>query len=212
MPETTDTSAALAHAVACSRAYAAFARFFEYPDAAAIERIRSGAPAVEIAGALAEIDPDLVPPDLEALSDAGEDDALAVEYTRLFDAGVSDPLCPLYGGAYGGTRMRTMEETVRFYDHFGLTLSDTPRELPDHLATQLEFLHFLAFREAEAHAEGADPGPWRRAQRDFVVRHPGRWVPELRRRLERAAPMHFFQELVARLEGLLRTEAGAKNR
>jgi hypothetical protein len=79
--------------------------------------------------------------------------------------------------------MQTMEECVRFYNHFGLTLAEAPRELPDHISTQLEFLHFLAFREAEAWRDGRDPGPWQRAGRDFLERHPGRWVPKLRERL-----------------------------
>lgn len=187
-------------AVARSRAWAAFARLFEYPDSATIGRVRSGAVAEEIAAVLAAVDG--AAPDREALGDAGAGDALAIEYTRLFDAGGTAP-CPLYGGAYGGARMNTMEEAVRFYDHFGLTLAEAPRELPDHLATELEFLHFLAFREAEALAEGGDPGPWRRAQRDFIARHPGRWVPELRRRLARAQSMRFFVEAAARLEALL---------
>jgi DMSO reductase family type II enzyme chaperone len=103
--------------------------------------------------------------------------------------------------------MKTMEEAVRFYNHFGLTLSEAPRELPDHLTTELEFLHFLTYREAETLAAGGDPGPWRRAQRDFVSRHPARWVPKLRERLEAADPMPFFRELVGKLTSFLAGEA-----
>ncbi len=139
----------------------------------------------------------------QALTDAGDEDDLAVEFTRLFDVGKSGPPCPLYGGLYGGTRMKTMEEAVRFYNHFGLSLSENIRELPDHLTTELEFLHFLAFREAESHQQGGDPGPYQRAQRDFIFRHPGRWVPELRERLEKNDPMPFFLELVRQLERVL---------
>lgn len=209
----------IAHAAARGRAYAVFARLFEYPDAAAIERIRSGGVAEEVAdvledvaaGVAADVASDIAAeyatPDHESLCDAGDADALAVEFTRLFDATASEPPCPLYGGAYGGARMKTMEEAVRFYEHFGLTLSETPRELPDHLATQLEFLHFLAFREAETLAERGDAGPWCRAQRDFIARHPGRWVSELRRRLGRERPMRYFAEVAARLEALLAGES-----
>ncbi len=139
-----------------------------------------------------------------ALADAGsEADELAVEYTRLFDVGSGGPPCPLYGGLYGGARMKTMEEAVRFYNHFGLTLSESPRELPDHITTQLEFMHFLAFREAEAVESGEDPGSFQRAQRDFVSRHPGRWVRSLRMRMEKHEPMPVFLEIVSRLEDFL---------
>jgi DMSO reductase family type II enzyme chaperone len=102
--------------------------------------------------------------------------------------------------------MKTMEEVVRFYNHFGLTLSEKPRELPDHLTTQLEFLHFLAYREAEALERGDDPSSYQRAQRDFLGRHPGRWIPMLRAKLEAQEPMPFFLELVRRLERLLEAE------
>jgi nitrate reductase assembly molybdenum cofactor insertion protein NarJ len=107
---------------------------------------------------------------------------------------------------YVGARMKTMEEVVRFYNHFGLTLSESPRELPDHVTTELEFLHFLAFREAQAIEQGAEPDPFRRAQRDFIARHLGRWIPKLRAKLEGANAMPFFPELVGRLERLLENE------
>jgi DMSO reductase family type II enzyme chaperone len=192
-------------AAARSRIYELFARLFEYPDQAFGEAIRTGELAAAIRGALGALDASLLESsDWEALANAGEaEDDLAVEYTRLFDVGASGPPCPLYGGLYSGARMKTMEETVRFYNHFGLTLSDEPREMPDHITTQLEFLHFLAFREAEALQGGDDPGPFRRAQRDFAARHPGRWIPKLRERVEAQDPMPFFLELVCQLERFL---------
>jgi hypothetical protein len=108
---------------------------------------------------------------------------------------------------YGGARMKTMEECVRFYHHFGLALSEAPRELPDHLVTELEFLHYLAFREAEALERGEDAGAFRRAARDFALRHPGRFVKKLEGRLARAEAMPFFRALAARLEAFLAHDA-----
>jgi DMSO reductase family type II enzyme chaperone len=99
--------------------------------------------------------------------------------------------------------MKGMEEVIRFYNYFGLSMAETPRELPDHLTTELEFLHFLTFREAEALQRGETADSYRRAQRDFIARHPGRWIPKLRQRLEAQTPMPFFLELVHRIEGLL---------
>ncbi len=196
-------------AVARSRAYATFARLFDYPDGELVEDVRDGTLAEALRSVLAEVEPSLAASgNWSALGEAGgEPDDLAVEYTRLFDVGSSGPPCPLYGGLYGGARMKTMEEAVRFYNHFGLSMAESPRELPDHITTQLEFLHFLAFREAEALEGDDDPGPFQRAQRDFVSRHPGRWVPRLRERLEKNDPMPFFRELVARLEDFLAHDA-----
>jgi len=197
------------HAALRSQAYATFVSAFAYPDAELVDAVRSGALADALRDVLAAVDASLAEgADWEALRDAGEgDDELAVEYTRLFDVGAAGPPCPLYGGLYTGARMKTMEEVVRFYNHFGLTMAEEPRELPDHLATQLEFLHYLAFRETEALHEGTDPGSVRRAQRDFVARHPGRWVPLLRARVEQQEPMPFFRALVGALGRFLASDS-----
>jgi hypothetical protein len=122
------TNPAGQHAGARSRVYAAFTEVFEYPDEEYFEAVRSGALAEALREVLENVDPSLFEDaDLEALSNAGEEeDDLAVEFTRLFDVGGSGPPCPLYGGLYGGARMKTMEEAVRFYNHFGLTLSESP--------------------------------------------------------------------------------------
>jgi len=195
-------------AAARSRAYGAFAQAFEYPDEAFGEDIRAGELARALAEIVAAVDPELAQSvDAEALSDAGQEaDDLAVEYTRLFDVGASGPPCPLYGGLYGGARMKTMEEAVRFYNHFGLTLSQDPHELPDHVTTEFEFLHFLAFREAQALEAGEDAGAYRRAQRDFLARHPGRWIPKMRERLEKEEPMRLFPALVGVIERFLEAD------
>jgi hypothetical protein len=105
-----------ARAAARSRAYATFAEAFEYPDAELYEAVRSGAFSRALRDVLAAVHPSLVDDlDAAALSEAGEADDLAVEFTRLFDVGASGPPCPLYGGLYIGARMKTMEEAVRFY-------------------------------------------------------------------------------------------------
>ncbi len=190
-------------AAARSRVYAAFCDALSVPDEERLAEISRGELAGGLRAAVERVAPELSDGvDWQALSGTGDDD-LAVEYTRLFEVGASGPPCALYGGLYGDARMKTMEETVRFYNHFGLTLSENPRELPDHLTTELEFLHFLAFREAEALRAGFDPGPFRRAQRDFVARHPGRWLPHLVRRLAGAQAGDFYVALFTLLAGWL---------
>ncbi|MFQ5697579.1 MAG: molecular chaperone TorD family protein [Myxococcota bacterium] len=187
-----------------SRAWLWFVTALDYPVDEALCDIREGRLADALAETLQALDPRLLEGlDLEALRDAGSGDDLAVEYTRLFDLGTSGPPCPLYGGLYGDARMKTMEEAVRFYNHFGLSRVEERGELPDHLTTELEFLHYLAFREAQALRDGGDAGPYRRAQRDFIERHPGRWVPELRKRLESNEALPFFQTYARALERLL---------
>jgi DMSO reductase family type II enzyme chaperone len=195
-------------AAARSTIYGALAECFLYPDAELIEMIGSGALADRLRELLGVIDPALVEQvTWKNLQDAGPDmDALQVEYTRLFDVGAKGPPCALYGGSYLQSRMQSMEEGVRFYNHFGLSMSEDPHELPDHLATQLEFVHFLTYQEAELREKGEDPSDFLRAERDFVSRHPGRWVPQMLESLEKAEPMVYFLEVARILNLFLKNE------
>jgi DMSO reductase family type II enzyme chaperone len=138
-------------------------------------------------------------------------DQFCVEYVRLFDVGSGrgKPPCPLYGGEYPiRPRLDVMEELVRFYEYFDLALSQQDRELPDHLSVELEFLHYLAFRESDAFERGADPSPYQRAQADFIERHTGQWLPVMRGKLEAQAPLPFFAGLVGLTTDLLRADLG----
>ncbi len=121
---------------------------------------------------------------------------LESEYIRLFDVGPSGPPCPLYGGVYYGDRMKIMEDATRFFNFFGLRLSQEIRELPDHVTTELEFMHYLTFREAEVRQRGENPGSLLRAERDFLDRHLCRWLPMLRQRLAKQETLAFFPALV----------------
>ena len=125
------------------------------------------------------------------------------EYVRLFDVGVPRPPCPLFGGLYLGSRRAVMEEVTRFYHHFGLSLGGESREMPDHVTTELEFMHFLTFREVSVLQKGKDRGPYLRAQRDFLQRHLARWVPQVRVLAEKKGAAPFFLGLVGLTEAFL---------
>jgi DMSO reductase family type II enzyme chaperone len=109
-------------------------------------------------------------------------DELQQEYIRVFEVGAVRPLCPLYEGAHRAGRMKIMEELVRFYEHFGL--QPHPADRPDHLGAQLEFMHFLSFKQAAAIASQGEAEGLALAQRDFLARHLCLWLPRLRKRLE----------------------------
>lgn len=184
-----------------------FAAAYEYPDKEVLQQIRSGVVADRFREVLTPVDPKLVQgANWEALKDAGADDALQIEFTRLFDVGTSGPPCTLYGGEYTGARMQTMEELVRFYNFFSLSMAEDPHELPDHLVTELEFLHFLTFRESELARAGEETDDMKRAERDFIARHPGRWIPQMYAKLEKQNPMPYFLELTRLLSLFLKLE------
>jgi DMSO reductase family type II enzyme chaperone len=108
------------------------------------------------------------------------------EYLRLFEvgSGTDGPAAPICGGFYDdGDRRKRMEEVVRFFEYFGLKASTSETRPPDHLATELEFMQYLAFKEA------ASPSPrlsasYHRAQEDFLDRQMANWLPALAKRVE----------------------------
>lgn len=176
-------------AAARSRCYTLFAEAFRYPD----EDFRRQARAGELVQAL-----DLLTAGLpyafsledgerEAirLSQRASDEDVEVEFVRLFEAGPGGPPCPLVEGAFQEDRRVILKELILFYNHFGLSYAEGAQdERPDHLCLEMEFLHYLTFKEVHALQQGADPSAYRRAQRDFLERHPGQWVPRIAERLE----------------------------
>jgi DMSO reductase family type II enzyme chaperone len=141
-------------------AYLAMAQVFSYPTTETWRRMREHG---------------LVNDDLTL-------EVLESDYLAAFEVG---PV-PLFEGMHRGDLGRDgiLEDLLRFYEFFDVKLSDTDRDFPDHLVTELEFLAWLCMREQTAQREGRDAEPFRRAARDFLVRHLAAWLPEFRRRLE----------------------------
>jgi len=110
---------------------------------------------------------------------------LEVEFCRLFDIGPGGPPCPLVEGSYREDRTVVFKELILFYNHFGLSYSEGAQdERPDHICTEMEFLHYLTFKEVNALQNGVSADPYRRAQTDFIRRHLAVWVPQAARRVE----------------------------
>ncbi|MBI4734568.1 MAG: molecular chaperone TorD family protein, partial [candidate division NC10 bacterium] len=103
---------------------------------------------------------------------------------------------PLYESAYREeeTSSRDItEELLRFYDHFQVKLSDKEKDYPDHLVVELEFMAFLAKKEADAMGQGKDPAPYRRAPLDSLDSHLDKWVHRLDERLQERIREPFYQ-------------------
>ncbi|MCR4346635.1 MAG: molecular chaperone TorD family protein [Sulfuricaulis sp.] len=110
------------------------------------------------------------------------------EYMRLFLG--SGPVS-LHETAYGDGRRiagRPVElaDINGFYAAFGLTLSESDPDLPDHLCTELEFYSLLLVKESYALTRG-----WlsrarlaREAAKTFLEQHLGRWTEPLRASLQ----------------------------
>lgn len=123
-------------------------------------------------------------------------DEFEAEYINSFDIGEGGPSCSLYEYVYRSdelTRRDILEELLRFYEHFDVRLSDREKDYPDHLVAELEFMAFLAQREASALERGKDPIPYRRAQLDFLDRHLNGWVHLLDEKIQRNVREPFYR-------------------
>jgi DMSO reductase family type II enzyme chaperone len=194
-----------------SQAYGFLAAVMEYPEGELTDMIRAGTIAAQARPLFCAIHPELEKViDWNDLAAAGEADYLSVEYTRLFDVGGADgPPCALNAGAAkGDARMALLEELVRFYNYFGLTAAGTEaNELPDHLTTQMEFMHYLIFNELEARAAGeASANDFIRAQRDFINHHPSTWIPQLNANLKKSKAPAYYRALGELMERFIAIE------
>mgnify|MGYP003539575964 CR=1 FL=1 len=81
----------------------------------------------------------------------------AIEFPGLFRGPVVIPLKP-YGAIWLRRDNTLMEESTmavqQLYAEGGFDIDDGFRELPDHVAAELEFLYLLIFRETEAQGKG----------------------------------------------------------
>lgn len=192
--------------LARSKLYKLFAFAMHYPGPELVEMINEGLLAESFARLLNIACPELVAnEDLSLLEKQADGLDLGAQYNRLFEVGGDGAApCPLFGGAYSkGDRHKVMEETVRFYNHFGLQVDQSYNEMPDQLGTELEFLHFLAYRQVEQLNSGADSAGYARAERDFLLRHPGKWVPSMKKKLEQENSTPFYQGLANLLKTYL---------
>ena len=135
----------------------------------------------------------------EAFAAASLEDLL-VDYTRLFLGPVDAPAKP-YGSVWLGPDKLTMQDStmavISLYEEEGFEIADDFRELPDHVAAELEFLYLLLFRERGARRDG-DAGALAATaglRRRLVGEHIGRWVGPFADAVERNAGRAFYREL-----------------
>ena len=174
------SSDSVSHTQQRSFAYNLIASTLDYPDTEFAQLVSDGKLGKQFKTTFCAIYPEMEQeidwPSL-AINNTGED--LEVEYSRLFDVGASGPPCPLNSGAYLDERMQALEECVRFYNYFDLTAGEDFEELPDHVTTQLEFMHYLTHCENELSDDKEQAENYQRAQRDFLNRQLGKWIPQL---------------------------------
>ncbi|MFW2405856.1 MAG: molecular chaperone TorD family protein [Gammaproteobacteria bacterium] len=147
---------------------------------------------------------------LDALLDefaSADLDELKREYSGLFEVGDDGPPAPIREDLQTGQRSGTREDIVRFFNFFKYKLSEKYAWAPDHLSVELEFMHFLCYREATAGAgEHGDVLSYQLAQLDFSTRHLVNWVPRFAETVTNSAPNSLYARALAAVAGFVRSD------
>ncbi|MBI5049631.1 MAG: molecular chaperone TorD family protein [Nitrospirae bacterium] len=126
---------------------------------------------------------------------------ILVDYSALF-IGPFQLLAPPYGSVYLEGERRVMGDTtidaVKFYRQAGVEMDrDEQKDMPDHIAVELEFMYYLISKELEAYQNSDEKGAlkYHNMQEDFLRRHLGVWVPKFAKDLRNGAQNPFYKNL-----------------
>lgn len=197
---------AAGRALARSRVFALLARALRYPDEELFASLRDSTWRAALAEAACRsgIGPDnafLV--ELQGLPETLPADLAGLQgmHTTLFSSG---NVCPHqesdYVASHAFQKADVMADIAGFYAAFGVRVSSTHRELPDFLGAELEFLHLVGWKEAQARRQSrhAAASICRKAHEKFLADHLAAWVRAFRESVERSQVGQFYI-LLARL-------------
>ena len=141
--------------------------------------------------------------------------ALLLDYTRLF-LGPMDILAKPYGSVWLDQEKTLMNDSTMalldLHKEAGFEMDEEFRELPDHVAAELEFLYLLIFRENEALRAG-DTTKHEQARvlkRRFLTQHLGRWIGPFAAAMHGNAQTDFYRQLADMTEKVVKLEAARR--
>jgi TorA maturation chaperone TorD len=148
----------------------------------------------------------------EAFAAEGAEDLL-LDYTRLF-LGPNHIIAKPYGSVWldqdGPLMGDSTVAVLSLYQEGGFDIDEGFRELPDHIAAELEFLYLLIFRENEAHQLGKPKEQEIKAalRKRFLGEHLGRWVTPFTTAVREGAETLYYRELAELTDKFINLEAG----
>jgi TorA maturation chaperone TorD len=125
------------------------------------------------------------------------EEELSIEYARLF-VGPFELKAPPYGSVYldGGRRVMgdSTMEVVRIYEKTGLAMDKEFKELPDHIAVELEFMYYLIYKEVEAleKLEKDKALALEETRNHFFNRFLSPWIPPFCEKIKETTDNHFY--------------------
>ena len=194
--------------------YEALSLGFRPPTDETCRRLGAADAAADVARAAELIDPDLGPCalDLASPTDASSLESLESEYRRLFGH-TARGLISAYETEYGADTLfqkpQEMSDIAGFLHAFGLSVDSKAHERLDHVSCELEFLAFLARKEAHSIevSDDAMRKQTRSATRAFLKDHLGRFAPSFSRRVMQQDADGFYGKLAALCLGYVKSES-----
>ena len=125
-------------------------------------------------------------------------ESLKIDYSKLF-VGPYRLFAPPYGSVYLEDTRRIMGnstmDVMNKYREEGLDIGI--KEIPDHIAIELEFMYLLIFKQVEAirNSNSENAVSYLRKQKAFLESHLGLWVSEFASNIEANGQTEFYKNL-----------------
>lgn len=128
---------------------------------------------------------------------------LLVDHARLF-LGPAEPLAKPYGSCWLALPAAgdSPPDILEMYREGGFEIDDELRDLPDHVAVELEFLYLTLFRRHEAQRSG-DADALREItglQQRFLTQHLGAWIAPFTGAVKANAQTAFYRDVAVLTE------------
>jgi TorA maturation chaperone TorD len=150
---------------------------------------------------------------VEASASASDLASLQAAHRVLFPA-VESQDAPSYETAYSERdvfrQSHVMADVAGFYRAHGVNVGGITRDRPDGIGPELEFMGFLAAKEAHASEAGAPEMAELcvETQRSFLTDHLGTWGPEYGRRMATVSSHMFYNALGSLIAAFLDADIG----
>lgn len=181
--------------IARADVYRLLSACFYQPEEAFLEEEVFG----QLKTSMAKVSPQLVP-DVVALETSFKGvglEALQLDYSRLF-LGPFEILAKPYGSVYlEGDKVVMGDSTVSaqaLYREGRFDIAEDFREMPDHVAVELEFLYLITFNIAEV-SEETMRNDLVRLKQKFLKEHLGKWVVPFTKAIREGAGTDFYRQL-----------------
>jgi TorA maturation chaperone TorD len=142
---------------------------------------------------------------------------LLIDYTRLF-LGAPQALAKPYASVWLSGQPELMQdsamELLQLYEQGGFEVDPEFRDLPDHVAVELEFLYLLTYQQNQARAQGDEEAlqAVEVLRTAFIVGHLGRWLGPFILAVYDHAECEFYRELAEFTELFVRLEGQRQER